>query len=417
MDWLKSVISNVLEAGAELANEFEPDANIMSAKLQQTEQHKSTESAPTSPRSSDPTNLKPATGSKRPRTQSLTDKSKNSYIDADPLSLGITPLLSEYVRNLCQHPQTWVEFPVEEQLAARLMNKSHTHQLTHSQPGDNKDLLDYTLSGKEEAHALAILKHVPELSQLRYELCPRQLSEDRFWKIYFLLLSNKLQLRDSDEYFKLPDPPGKHMGSNAFYSLYRTDHATLENAHRFSAEGSGTLSTAMLHDEIPWWHANIDGYRTVTYENTFLHPLHGQQGKNSNWERMDLKLLKHDRPKIFKILLRTGVPDQYRHIAWKISPTSSIAKLINLPSDIKNKHPVDIAPVVRYEKHLVDVFGPEVPIVCSPFPTFGGFSDVSFHKHHVLSPGGTLATKRILVVLAMTKPYLHYGPVLTNLSE
>lgn len=36
-----------------------------------------------------------------------------------------------------------------------------------------------------------MLAEVPELSKLRYSLCPAKMSDTQFWNIYFLLLRNK----------------------------------------------------------------------------------------------------------------------------------------------------------------------------------------------------------------------------------
>lgn len=36
-----------------------------------------------------------------------------------------------------------------------------------------------------------MLVEVPELSKLRYSLCPAKMSDTQFWNIYFLLLRNK----------------------------------------------------------------------------------------------------------------------------------------------------------------------------------------------------------------------------------
>ena len=181
------------------------------------------------------------------RSNSITPKpgSYRESVDED-LDLGITPLLREYVRNLCSHPVTWIEFPLEDQLHS--LNKLKQFRVSGSDdfeppiessinsnsindteifsmdgeeggpaeppvvstpkislPKFNINDFEYHLTPKQEAHAIRVLQEVPELSELRYRICPKELSEDRFWQIYFLLIGNKLgQVLEEDDSFELP---------------------------------------------------------------------------------------------------------------------------------------------------------------------------------------------------------------------
>jgi len=56
--------------------------------------------------------------------------------------------------------------------------------LEYSTPTDPS----FQVSDEMEFHARVILCACPELSQLRYELCPRKMSDDRFWQVYFALV-------------------------------------------------------------------------------------------------------------------------------------------------------------------------------------------------------------------------------------
>jgi len=87
--------------------------------------------------------------------------------EEDPLQYGITPELTEFVLNICSHPNTFKDFPI-----AQL-------------PSSTK------LTPKQEKHAMFILKLVPELSKLRYKLCPVHMKDEMFWCVYFLLVFNK----------------------------------------------------------------------------------------------------------------------------------------------------------------------------------------------------------------------------------
>lgn len=59
---------------------------------------------------------------------------------------------------------------------------------------DYEDKLDgerWRLNESQAEHARTMLMDVPELSKLRYSLCPAKMSDTQFWNIYFLLLRNK----------------------------------------------------------------------------------------------------------------------------------------------------------------------------------------------------------------------------------
>lgn len=54
------------------------------------------------------------------------------------------------------------------------------------------------MTDAQQDHALAVESLAPELADLRIELCPSHMSEDCFWKIYFVLLHPKLRKDDAD---------------------------------------------------------------------------------------------------------------------------------------------------------------------------------------------------------------------------
>ncbi|KAJ3685448.1 hypothetical protein LUZ61_014612 [Rhynchospora tenuis] len=83
-----------------------------------------------------------------------------------------------FVRNLVMHPKTWLDFP---------------------DFGCN----DLEISEAQAEHILAMEQLIPELADLKNELCPSSMTEGRFWIIYFLLLFPKL---DKDEVELLSSP-------------------------------------------------------------------------------------------------------------------------------------------------------------------------------------------------------------------
>lgn len=54
------------------------------------------------------------------------------------------------------------------------------------------------MSDAQQEHALAVERHAPRLAALRIELCPGYMSEDCFWKIYFVLLHPRLDRNDAE---------------------------------------------------------------------------------------------------------------------------------------------------------------------------------------------------------------------------
>jgi hypothetical protein len=70
----------------------------------------------------------------------------------------------------------------------------------------------------------------------------------------------------------------------------------------------------MLFCTSAWWAAGIDGYLDmsvyITTKPQSLRERHESQ--NINWVHLDMRKMMSERPKIFKALIRTGIPDAYR---------------------------------------------------------------------------------------------------------
>lgn len=56
---------------------------------------------------------------------------------------------------------------------------------------------EFDLTDAQQEHALAVEHLAPRLAALRMELCPGYMSDDNFWKIYFVLLHPKLNKMDA----------------------------------------------------------------------------------------------------------------------------------------------------------------------------------------------------------------------------
>ncbi|KAK1433155.1 hypothetical protein QVD17_10061 [Tagetes erecta] len=87
-------------------------------------------------------------------------------------AIGVTDEVLTFVRDITKHPETWLDFPL---------------------PDDEDDVEDYELSDAQQDHALTVESLAPRLAALRIELCPGYMSENSFWKIYFVLLHPRLE--------------------------------------------------------------------------------------------------------------------------------------------------------------------------------------------------------------------------------
>ncbi|XVF81170.1 hypothetical protein PTKIN_Ptkin15bG0135200 [Pterospermum kingtungense] len=91
--------------------------------------------------------------------------------------LGVTQQLIDHVKSFTL--ETFKNFPLQDNEAG----DSNTETQTSSKV--RKDLSDW-----QERHAVLVLSKVKELSQLRFKLCPRHLKEEKFWRIYFMLVKS-----------------------------------------------------------------------------------------------------------------------------------------------------------------------------------------------------------------------------------
>lgn len=91
-------------------------------------------------------------------------------------AVGITDEVLAFASNIAHHPETWLDFPLDEE----------------------EDLDDFDMSDAQKEHALAIQHFAPRLAALRIELCPCHMSENYFWKVYFVLLHSRLNKLDAD---------------------------------------------------------------------------------------------------------------------------------------------------------------------------------------------------------------------------
>ncbi|THU45426.1 hypothetical protein C4D60_Mb02t17820 [Musa balbisiana] len=107
--------------------------------------------------------------------EGLDEDEENDRVGVD--AVGVTEEVLAFGRNIAMHPETWLDFP-----------------LPHCE--DDSD--DFEMSDAQLKHASMVELHAPEFAVLKTELCPSQMSEGYFWKIYFVLLHSRLNRRDAE---------------------------------------------------------------------------------------------------------------------------------------------------------------------------------------------------------------------------
>ncbi|CAN1185157.1 hypothetical protein LINPERHAP2_LOCUS37386 [Linum perenne] len=96
--------------------------------------------------------------------------------DEEAQVVGITDEVLAFASNIAMHPETWLDFPLDEE----------------------EDLDDFQMSDAQQLHTSVIEELAPRLAALRIELCPCHMSQSYFWKVYFVLLHSRLNKRDAE---------------------------------------------------------------------------------------------------------------------------------------------------------------------------------------------------------------------------
>ncbi|CAL9202214.1 unnamed protein product [Musa hybrid cultivar] len=107
--------------------------------------------------------------------EELDEDEENDGVGVD--AVGVNEQVLAFARNIANHPETWLDFPL---------------------PHYEDDSDDFEMSDAQLKHASMVELHAPEFAVLKTELCPSQMSEGYFWKIYFVLLHSRLNRRDAE---------------------------------------------------------------------------------------------------------------------------------------------------------------------------------------------------------------------------
>ena len=104
---------------------------------------------------------------------------------------GITPEFKEFVTSLTY--STFRDYPTDE--------------LDTSEAASTDREMHYLLPWQER-HAMLVVQSVKEINELRFVLCPKRMTDEQFWKIYFNLTKKQLPDAAFDPKFT-PDAPVK----------------------------------------------------------------------------------------------------------------------------------------------------------------------------------------------------------------
>ncbi|GAB4839280.1 hypothetical protein Ancab_028807 [Ancistrocladus abbreviatus] len=132
-------------------------------------------------------------------------------------AIGITDEVLAFAGNIAHHPETWLDFPIEEEddldgsatlkLPSFLSHKEQIEvvlddEIVSTTIGGCRSYLiqwkDFQMSETQKVHALTVERLTPRLAALRIELCPAHMSEGYFWKVYFVLLHSRLNKQDAE---------------------------------------------------------------------------------------------------------------------------------------------------------------------------------------------------------------------------
>eukprot|EP01088_Endostelium_zonatum_P010288 TRINITY_DN2367_c0_g1_i1.p1 TRINITY_DN2367_c0_g1~~TRINITY_DN2367_c0_g1_i1.p1 ORF type:complete len:974 (-),score=254.57 TRINITY_DN2367_c0_g1_i1:137-3058(-) len=152
------------------------------------------------------------------KEETLSDTQKSvPKITEEAEKYGITPELLEFVDHVSEHPTTFINFPIDDILSEKDLQKEGV-KLTDAK---------FRLSDGEAKHANLILALSSNLSNLRKKLVPLEVSEGRFWTIYFEL--NKYKLMVDLKTISVDDEKSQESGTSLNNSGEGTSNVEGEN--------------------------------------------------------------------------------------------------------------------------------------------------------------------------------------------
>ncbi|DBA74162.1 hypothetical protein WJX77_005562 [Trebouxia sp. C0004] len=142
---------------------------------------------------------------------------------------GITPEFKDFVRSLTY--STFRDYPM--------------HELDMAESASTDRDMHYLLPWQER-HAMLVVQSVKEINELRFVLCPKRMTDEQFWKIYFNLTKKQLPEAAFDPSF-VPEPTAKQTAATiplSGFDLQGKVQQLSTAARHFSEETTARLRSA-----------------------------------------------------------------------------------------------------------------------------------------------------------------------------
>jgi hypothetical protein len=322
--------------------------------------------------------------------------------------LGVNARLVEFVAEMAARPETWQHFPIDDYLVPR-------------RAGDEPLIeLPFEMTPHRLQHVMIMLKLVAALRKLRYDTCPRLMTELLFWHIYFLLVADSLDKSGCDLLLNPrrvaltsvaprtgASPPAAAAGGGG--GATAAVLAPLSSDRRWSMRVEQPLRplTEPATEHMGIWDfitasehatdADLDEFERVACDPSLYLSTNWRPEYVTNLEQLKQFRANHT----LGALLRRGVPD------WLGATARGVVWRIACGIDDEAQMQREVTSIYRR------VFGPNVPDQCARIPTFGGWYRPD--QHTALSASQIDASSRLLVALALDNTNIAFAPQLPDL--
>jgi len=166
----------------------------------------------------------------------------------------------------------WVGFKDEEQLKEQILQLSKDKRnFLRAPPAGAQFEFDYQ---KSQPHALALLEHDSNLTEMRFQLVPKVTKEVDFWKNYFYRISLIKQSAEPIEAAVEIIQDGEGTEDDTAEEIKNLEE-------EFASEEVGTKS-----EEIPQWEKELqDELQNSELYSEEYEVVEGEEGSNGEWEK------------------------------------------------------------------------------------------------------------------------------------
>ncbi|KAH7689013.1 BSD domain-containing protein, partial [Dioscorea alata] len=139
---------------------------------------------------------------------------------------GVTDELREFVKGITL--STFRDFPMEDE--------------PEMQDVPTLSNIRQDLSEWHARHATLVLSTVKEISKFRYELCPRYMKERKFWRIYFILVSNYVAPYEKQYAEEVTMKANEHSSSDRLREASTATPVSKDEVKKTKSEPKGSSS-------------------------------------------------------------------------------------------------------------------------------------------------------------------------------